>query len=1310
MNGLAKEQPSPDDRLRNDEALRRSEERYRALVEAASQAVWSWVPGGDAGDFTRAQQWWEELTGQSLEEQSGGHEGWLKVIHPDDREATANAWRESIATGKPYHVEYRVRGRAGDWRHVQARGIPILSPSGSVREWVGTLNEVTDQRRAETDHKRIEAALRESEERLRLALDAGGMGVWAWDIVTGQITWSDRVAEFYGMRPGEFDGTFAMFARHLYPEDAERAGDAIRACVERNAPYLIEYRIVRKDGDVRWIHSAGKVVRDDAGKPLRMIGATSDITDQKRAEEQFKQSEERLRRDAEAERQRLADVFQNAPSFMCVLRGADHVFERANNRYFELLGGRDIIGKPVRAAIPEIEGQGFFELLDRVYETGEPYIGSNIRVTLLRGGHLEERILEFIYQPLREPNGEVGGILVQGIDLTDRVRAEIERASLAKTLELALEAAELGTWDWNPQTDQIILSGRGAEIYGLPPGQTFTREWMRGLMRPDHRNLTREAAGRAVSEKAEYDMEYPLENSKWVSARGRGVYDADGRLTRMLGVVQDVTARKAAETDIRASEVRYRVLVNTTSDVVYRMSADWAVMQPLDGRGLVASNTEPKRDWMESNLPAFVHARVREAIGEAIRNKQMFEMEHQVNRADGTLGWTFSRAVPILDADGNIVEWFGTARDVTVQKQAEEELARVTAESERRKRLYDTALSNTPDFVYLFGLDGRFTYVNKSLLDLWGKELSEAVGKNFFDLDYPPELAERLQRQIRQVIDTRQPLRDETPYTSAAGTRAYEYIFVPIFGADGAVETVAGSTRDITERKQTEEALRASEGRFRTTADHAPVLIWIADTTKAHVWFNKPWLSFTGRTMAQEQGDGWAAGVHPEDQARCREIYTTNFDARKAFTLEYRLRRHDGQYRWMLGNGLPLNGADGEFMGYIGSCVDVHDQKETEAALRESDRKKDDFIALLAHELRNPLAPIRNGLQVIRLSEDRATLDRSQAMMDRQLSHMVRLIDDLLDVSRIGRNKMELRRTRISLADVVNSAVETARPAIDEAGHELAVSMPKDQVFLHADLTRLSQVLSNLLTNSTKYTGRGGRVWLSARQSESVVVVSVRDNGIGIPADSIPTIFDMFSQVDRSIERSTGGLGIGLALVKGLVEMHGGTVSAESGGQGHGSTFTVTLPTMAEQTAVADLSTGEISVSSGAKRRILVVDDNRDGAESLAMMLELIGNDIAMAHNGLEAVERAGHFRPEVILMDVGMPKLNGLEATKRIREHAWGRNMTIIALTGWGQEADRERSRKAGCDGHLVKPVDLSDLERLLGELEGAGNNRLWQ
>ncbi|HUE13782.1 MAG TPA: ATP-binding protein [Planctomycetaceae bacterium] len=371
--------------------------------------------------------------------------------------------------------------------------------------------------------------------------------------------------------------------------------------------------------------------------------------------------------------------------------------------------------------------------------------------------------------------------------------------------------------------------------------------------------------------------------------------------------------------------------------------------------------------------------------------------------------------------------------------------------------------------------------------------------------------------------------------------------------------------------------------------------------------------------------------------------------------------------------------------------------------LREQDRHKDEFLATLAHELRNPLAPIRNALQVMRLARnDPAALENSETIIDRQVQQMVRLIDDLLDLSRVSRGKIELRKERVDLGDVLKSAIETSRPLIEEYGHKLTVSVPDEPVPLNADLTRLSQVFLNLLNNSAKYTERGGQIWLCAERRDDTVVVRVRDTGVGIPPQMLPRIFEMFTQVDRSLDRAQGGLGIGLTLVWRLVEMHGGSVEARSEGAGKGSEFIVRLP-VARDAGLDNPDKGsekECAGPSCRSRRILVVDDNQDAANSLAMLLRMKGHDVRTAYDGLEAVDAAAAHKPDVVLLDVGLPRLNGFDVARRIRESETHRSIVLVALTGWGHDEDRRRSKEAGFDHHMVKPADPAALDRVLESL----------
>lgn len=645
------------------------------------------------------------------------------------------------------------------------------------------------------------------------------------------------------------------------------------------------------------------------------------------------------------------------------------------------------------------------------------------------------------------------------------------------------------------------------------------------------------------------------------------------------------------------------------------------------------------------------------------------------------------------------------------------ERARVTRTLRENEALYRAIVEASPDCVMVVSAAGILLQMNPAGLAIVEADTpGEIIGHSIFSV-IAPEHHEAF-RALHARVCRGEPGTLRFELIGRKGTRRHmETSAVPLPSMGGGYSHLA-VTRDITMRVAVERQLQESQTRLRRTAEAA------ARAAEANAKFraffeqgtnfagvlsldgtvveaNRLCLEACGFTREEVIGRPfWECGWwsrSPELKTMIRSA-CMHAAAGQIFRTETPYFVATGEERIIDLILAPVTDEAERVLFLAASGTDVTSRRQMEDSLRAADRKKDEFIALLAHELRNPLAPIRNGLQILRLGgEDAATADRARAMMDRQLSHMVRLIDDLLDVSRINRKRMELRRARVLLTDIVNSAVETARPLIDAEHHELTVSLPPAPIYLDADLTRLAQVFSNLLTNSAKYTERGGRIWLTARQTDGRVAIRVRDTGIGIPVESLATIFDMFAQLDRPMERATGGLGIGLALVKGLVEMHGGTVTAESAGQGQGSTFTVTLPVLAAPESLEPPGPSSHPVPSVQRRRILVVDDNRDGADSLAMMLRLLGNDVAIANDGLEAIDRAEELRPHVIFMDLGMPALDGYEATRRIRERPWGGAVTIIALTGWGQESDRARSQAAGCNGHFVKPVSLSDLQRLL-------------
>lgn len=459
-----------------------------------------------------------------------------------------------------------------------------------------------------------------------------------------------------------------------------------------------------------------------------------------------------------------------------------------------------------------------------------------------------------------------------------------------------------------------------------------------------------------------------------------------------------------------------------------------------------------------------------------------------------------------------------------------------------------------------------------------------------------------------------------------------------------------------------------------------------------------------GYTAEEAVGKHISIVIPPERIAEEDQIIAKLKTEKRIEHFETERVRNDGRRIIVSLTISPIKDAAGNVVGASKIVRDVTDRiglmndlQRLAADLSAADQRKNEFLATLAHELRNPLAPMSNMLEVVkRAGNDSETLSRAHETFERQLNQMVRLVDDLLDVNRITHDRLELRPSEVELSSVIQQAVEVALPLVDAAEQNLIVELPDEPVYLNADRARLAQVFGNLLNNSCKYTKPNGTIRLTAKRVDDTVVVSVKDNGAGIPPDKLGSIFDMFMQVDRTSEQSQGGLGIGLTLVKRLVEMHRGSIEARSEGEGRGSEFIVRLPVICESlvsTPVADNGT-----SSATERRVLIVDDNHDSAESLAMLLEITGNKTFLAHDGVEALDAVEKYRPDVMLLDLGLPKLDGHEVCRRVREMAFGKNIVIIALTGWGQEDDRRKSEEAGFNGHLVKPVDY---DRLLEMLE---------
>lgn len=523
--------------------------------------------------------------------------------------------------------------------------------------------------------------------------------------------------------------------------------------------------------------------------------------------------------------------------------------------------------------------------------------------------------------------------------------------------------------------------------------------------------------------------------------------------------------------------------------------------------------------------------------------------------------------------------------------------------------------------------------------------------------------------------------------------------------ADLRVKSLRG---ELANSEQVSALLQASELQLRTMADSIPQMVWMARPDGHMFWYNQRWLDYTGTTLEEGLGWGWQRLLAPAEMPQVLAKIVAAFAGNEAWEDQFALRRHDGVMRWHLGRMMPVCDPAGEVVRWFGTYTDITDEREMEQELRQrteelaqADTHKNEFLATLAHELRSPLAPLLNGLELIKLvADDRATVEKTRRMMIRQVEHMMLLIVDLMDLSRISRGIIELHRKPVDLRPLIEQAVEASRPVIETQGHMLVVKLPHEPLIVDGDSTRLTQVFSNLLNNAAKYTPPHGAISVHARQEATEALITFKDNGIGIAKDQLTRIFDMFSQVQASSVGVQGGLGIGLNIGKHLVGMHDGRIEVRSDGLHTGSSFTVHLPLALHQEVALPSPPDHAAEVLPSALKILVADDNEDTTTIMSMMLTKLGHVVSVASNGLQAVAMGKVLEPDLVLMDLGMPLMGGLEACKVMKEEPWGRAAYIVALTGWGQDDDRRKTTDAGFDHHLVKPVGYAKLTAIIAQV----------
>ncbi len=645
-------------------------------------------------------------------------------------------------------------------------------------------------------------------------------------------------------------------------------------------------------------------------------------------------------------------------------------------------------------------------------------------------------------------------------------------------------------------------------------------------------------------------------------------------------------------------------------------------------------------------------------------------------------------------------------------------------ESEEHQR---AVLNGIPHLVWTSDENGELTYVNLRWKTNLGLPIEEtrngAWASVVHEADLPAVVEAWKSAQATGtplIIDFRLKMKD--------GQYRWHAVNVyPSKDGSGKVTGWFGSATDIDDSRHVADTLRASEERFRNLADSSPVLIWIADTTKARTWFNQPWREFTGRTMEQEVGTGWAESVHPDDYGRCIKIYNESFEARQPFEMDYRLRRHDGVYRWIIDRGTTLFNSDGTFAGYMGGCIDIHQRKEDEdtkeallkieqTAREDAERTallKDEFLATVSHEMRTPLTAMLGWVQLLRAGNlPSETVPQALETIERNARAQAKLIDDLLDMSRILAGRLRLDVQRVNVVEAIEAALAAAEPSAAAKKIRLIRVLDSKAGPVSGDPTRLQQVIWNLLSNSIKFTPSQGKVTVTLERVNSHIEIAIQDTGEGISAEFLPHVFDRFRQQDATTMRKHQGLGLGLSIVKQLVELHGGSVRAKSPGIDQGATFIVSLPVVAtqlgvsfpeeKQTAAPDLAPPEEKLPSLLGVKVLIVDDDADARELLRSILAHHGASARTADSVKEALSQFANRIPDVLLSDIGMPGEDGYELIRRVRDlkREEGGHVPAVALTAFARSDDRRRVISAGFHMHLAKPVEPAELVTVVASL----------
>ncbi len=1234
-------------------ALAESESRYRQLIDTLPAAVFTCDTEGRVLLYNEAAK---ALWGSAPAGSPGIWHGAHRLYTPDGRELEPDEspMARAIRQGAAIREEMVIQRPDGTRRHVLAHPEPVRDADGTVVGGHNVLIDITDRYNAEAERQQLSGMIERSLNE-----------IYIFDLKSLKFEYVNHGAlKNLGFT---LDQMREMTPVDIKPEYDAQAFDRVVEPLRNGEKEKLVFHTVHRRADGSDYPVEVHLQTVNSGTRRLFMAMILDITERKLGEE-------RLRVATETGKLGIWDWDVEKDT----ITWTDPVYA--------------IHGVKKGSFEPTIDG--YSEL---IHPEDREWVTSAIRATLEDGAPYE---VEF---RTLNPEGEVNWVFTNAVvlreqgrpvrmmggtmNITSRKRTEVELAQSEERFKTIYEKAPFGVMlysadeariiDVNPAMLQMIGRSRKAVIgrtsveIGMNPDAEQRQQLLAMVQRTGHL--------------APVEMELRHADGHALQVQVNADIVQLGGVPYILAVLEDITERKAASMAIG----RLAAIVESSDDAIISRDLQGTITTWNQGAERIFGYS-PEEMIGKRVTMLFPPDRLNEEeqlVKRLLKGERIEHFETVRVHKDGSPVDISLILSPMKDAQGRVIGVSKVIRDITEQKRNREAIA---ASEER----FHLVADNVYQLIWIAEADGSAMWFNQRWTEFTGKTGEEirADGRSI----HHPDHFERVTNSLTERAAKGESWEDSFPLLSKTGQ--YHWFLataMPIRNDEGTVVRWFGTCTDITTEREAQDRIRESEERFRMLADHMSQMAYMVDPCGTVTWVNQRWLEYTGLSKEQMNQGGWEQVVHLEHLADMIATYAKAQETGTVWQYVFQLKGRTGEYRWFLARSVPIFNEEGKVERWFGTNTDITEQKLAEEALEESSRHKDHFLATLAHELRNPLAPLKNGLQLMELApDDPSVINDTRGMMTRQLDHMVRLVDDLMDLSRISRGKLELIKGPTELSSVLDTAIEATKPLMDRKEQDFQVNIVRNDLVVNGDQARLTQVVVNLLNNAAKYTPSRGRISLTVDEHDGEAVITVKDNGIGIDPSALEHVFDMFAQVEGSHnDHAAGGLGIGLNIVRRLVHMHHGSVVGHSDGVGHGSEFEVRLPLMRKAgPARSAPSKGEHGGNTGGGR-VLVVDDNQDAALTMALILRKLGHEVKVAHDGEQALDAGAAFLPDLILMDIGMPKLNGHEACVLMRKTPWGRKARIVALSGWGQDEDRKRSMEAGFDTHVVKPIERSTL-----------------